>query len=281
MKLIHTLLFLLRENMTSEDLEMANACLRSLGNSTHKTVVVYNQGYLTNDELKEYLEAFNLDFHIIGDGVNVGITAGRQSCFNYVWEHFPDTKYISEIHLDMCFSSRWEDPLIEYLALHDEPMISSGIIDRYGNMPCTDISKPLPQTYDAYDDFLRNMREDQIVHGYTHPCIHVSQILKEVGGYDLTFLKGMQCFEDDSLLLGYFYYYGTRSKWYPKISFSSVTYHAVMGQRMSLHDSIMVNYNGLVKQYGAMGLKHLCDIHMSQWHKNFFGNNYEILIGTN
>lgn len=278
MKLIHTLLFLMREDMTAEDLAMANACLRSLEKSTYKTVIVYNQGYLTNDKLAEFLAAFELEFHVIGEGKNVGIPAGRQGCFKYVWENYPDTDYISEIHLDMCFSSRWEDPLIDYLASHDEPMVSCGIIDRYGDMALLGKRIPLPATFDEYGDFLSHIREDSIIHGYTHPCIHVSQILKEVGGYDLTFLKGMQCFEDDSLLLSYYYYYGTHMKWYPKINFNSVAYHAVMGQRMSLHDSIMVNYNGLVKQYGAMGLKHLCEVHISQWHKNFFGNKYTALV---
>jgi adhesin HecA-like repeat protein len=89
----------------------------------------------------------------------------------------------------------------------------------------------------------------------------------------------MQCFEDDSLLLSYFYYYGTRTKWYPKINYNSVAYHAIAGQRLSLHDSMLVNYNGLVKQYGAMGLKCLSELRNSQWHKNYFGNNYKTLAG--
>lgn len=258
---------------------MAQAVFKSFEKSTYKTVVVYNQGYLSHDELRQYLSEFELDIHIIGDGTNVGIPFGRQSCFNYIWTHFPDTEYISETHLDMYLSRQWEDPLIAYLASHDEPMICSGIIDQNGDMPILGKKKPLPQAVDAYDDFLLNLREDSVLHGLTHPCIHVSKILKEVGGYDLVFLKGKQCFEDDSLMLSYYYYYGTRMNWHPKINYNSVAYHAVAGQRMSLTDSMLINYNGLVKQYGAMGIKNLGQLRNSQWHKIYFGNNYKSLAG--
>jgi hypothetical protein len=277
MKLIHTLLFLLRENQMTEDLNMARALFDSLSKSTYKTVVVFNQGCFTNEALKEYLSEFDLDTHVIGDGTNVGIPLGRQHCFNYIWSNIPDTEYVSELHLDMVLSNRWEDPLLDYLASHDEPMICSGIIDHSGDMPVLGRKVPLPPTFD--NDFLLNLREDKILQGLTHPCIHVSQILKAVGGYDPVFLKGKQCFEDDSLLLSYYYYYGTRANWHPKINYNSVAYHAVAGQRMSLHDSMMINYNGLVKQYGAMGIKTLSWLKNSPWHKNYFENNYKALAG--
>jgi adhesin HecA-like repeat protein len=280
MKLLHTLLFLVRENQQAEDLAMARALLDSLEKSTCRTVIVYNQGYFTNDALAEYLSGFALDTHVIGDGTNAGIPAGRQSCFNFIWSHFPDTEYISELHLDMVLGSRWEDPLIDFLLSHDEPMICSGLVDSRGVMPVLGKKVPLPSSFDLYDDFLISLREDKILHGLTHPCIHVSKILKEVGGYDPVFLKGKQCFEDDSLLLGYYYYYGTRANWHPKINFNSVAYHAVAGQRMSLHDSMLINYNGLVKQYGAMGIKTLSWLKNSPWHKNYFENNYKALTGT-
>jgi hypothetical protein len=179
----------------------------------------------------------------------------------------------------MIVSRSWEDPLIDFLSSNEEPMVCSGIIDCNGDMLIYGKKAQLPPSFDAYDDFLLGLREDKILHGLTHPCIHVSRILKEVGGYDTDFLTGKQCFEDDSLLLGYYYYYGTKNKWYPKINLNSVSYHAVGAQRYDLGDSIMINYNGLVKQYGAMGLRHLSDIHKSPWHKNFFGNNYRALAG--
>ncbi len=279
MKLIHTLLFLVRENKITEDLFMAQVLMNSLKKSTHKTVVVYNQGYFTNDELKQYLSDFELDIHVIGEGTNAGIPAGRQNSFNYIWSNFPDTEYISELHLDMYLSSNWEDPLVDYLTSHDEPMICSGIIDHNGDMPILDKKKSLPQQSNEFNDFLIGLRENKILHGLTHPCIHVSQILKEAGGYDPAFLKGKQCFEDDSLLLSYFYYYGTRMKWHPKINYNSVAYHAVAGQRMSIDDNILINYNGLVKQYGAIGIKNLAHLRNSQWHQNYFENNYKALAG--
>ncbi len=278
MELIHTLLFLLREDRLPDDMDLARACLQSLSGSAYKTVVVFNQGFWTHDRLKEFLAEFALDFHIIGEGINVGTAAGRQRCFEYVWKNFPDCVYISELHLDMIFPERWEDALTDYLDAHDEPMVSCGIVDKQGNMPFFNKAAALPQTREEYGAFLQGLREDIILHGFTNPCVHASRILKEVGGYNPLFLKGGQCFEDDSMLLGYYYYYGTRRNWYPKINFNSVVYHAVAGQRMNMGGNITVNFNGLVKQYGLMGLKHLSTLHKSAWHKSFFSMQYDKLL---
>lgn len=280
MKLIHTLLFFIRENRLPEDMKMADICLKSLEKSSYKTVVVYNQGFLDNERLKEYLAGFALDSHIIGPGVNVGTTIGRQSCFEYIWENFPDADYISEIHLDMVFTYNWEDLLVDYLVDHDEPMISCGIVDHQGHLPFLDKTVVVPVTNNMLDDFLKNLRTDQVIHGFSNPCIHVSKILQQAGGYNRDFLKGKQCFEDDSMLLGYYYYYGTRLNWQPKINFNSVVYHAIAGQRLGLGDSVMINFSGLVKQYGAMGLKHLSILHKSAWHKNYFLEQYNSIKGS-
>ena len=102
----------------------------------------------------------------------------------------------------------------------------------------------------------------------------MSHILEEVGGYDLRFLEGKHCFEDDSLLLGYYYYYGTKAKWYPKVNYQSVVYHAIAMQRLEVADDITVNFNGLVKQYGAMGLKYLSELHKSSWQVDFFQEQF-------
>ena len=51
MKLVHTLLLLYRDN-NQEDGQMLKNCLKSLEKSTYKTVVVYNQGTLTDDRVK-------------------------------------------------------------------------------------------------------------------------------------------------------------------------------------------------------------------------------------
>ncbi|SHH59660.1 hypothetical protein SAMN02745823_00417 [Sporobacter termitidis DSM 10068] len=279
MRLIHTLLFLLRANRLEEDLKLADACLRSLEKSAYNTVVVYNQGFYSNDQLRDYLSEYNLETIVLGEGVNAGTSAGRQSCFRYIWEHRPDTEFISEIHLDMIFSGNWEDKLIDYLAANDESMISCGIVDQKGNMPFAGKSTAMPAGGQITDDFLHSLQEDRIIRGFTNPCIHVSEVLKETGGYDTHFLRGKQCFEDDSMLLGYYYYYGTRAAWHPKINLNAVVYHAVAGQRLGVYDDTLVNFNGLVKQYGAMGLKHLSGLHESQWHRWFFLKKYTDIIG--
>jgi len=257
---------------------MASACLKSLEMSTYKTVVIYNQGFFTNEQLQEFLSKFDLEYIIIGEGSNVGTTIGRQRCCQYIWDNYPDTEYISELHLDMIVTKHWEDRLVEYLETHDEPIISCGIVDQHGNLPFLNKTVTMPASSDAYCDFLTALKQDSIVHGFTNPCIHVSNILKETGGYNERFLKGKQCFEDDSMLLGYYYYYGTRFNWQPKINYNSVVYHAVAGQRISISDNIQVNFNGLVKQYGAMGMKHLSSLHKSLWHKNFFMQQYENIL---
>jgi hypothetical protein len=285
MRLIHTLLFLFREGRILEDKNLAAACLKSLEKGTYKTVLVYNQGFLTNEQVKEFLSQFDLNCIVIGDGTNVGTVVGRQACFEYIWENYAGTEYISEIHLDMIFAHNWEDALVSYLDNNDEPMISSGIVDgqkilnfldeTVENIP-TDFS--LFNDFNQFDEFLTNLRRDKIVRGFTNPCVHVSKILKVAGGYDKHFLRGRQCFEDDSMLLGYYYYYGTKINWHPKVNYNTVVYHAIAGQRMALgdfNDSVQINYNGLVRQYGAMGLKHLSDLHKSAWHKNFFGAQYK------
>lgn len=277
MRLIHTLLLLIVQSRMEQDMKMMKSCLKSLEKSTYKTVLVYNQGCLTNDALRESLGGFDLDFHIIGQGTNTGTVVGRQCCFEYIWDNFPKAEYISELHPDMMFTHRWEDALVDYLDNNDEPLISCGIIDKDGNMPFLEKSAALPKDSTAWDEFLAGLRQNSIVHGFSNPCVHVSKILKEVGGYDSRFLNGKQCFEDDSMLLGYYYYYGTKANWYPKINYNSVVYHAVAGQRMGLGDSVMVNYNGLVRQYGAMGLKHLSMLHKSRWHKSFFMQQFNAI----
>lgn len=277
MKLVHTLLFLFREDRAKEDSIMTAVCLKSLEKSTYKTVVVYNQGAMDNDRLKEELAGYDLDIHVIGDGQNVGTTAGRQKCFEYIWENMTDTEYISEIHPDMIFAPHWEDALVEYLESHDEPLISCGIVDQKGNLPFLNKKATVPEGMHDFDDFLASLKTNQVVRGFTNPCVHVSAILKETGGYNAAFLKGHQCFEDDSMLLGYYYYYGTKRSWYPVVNYNSVVYHAVAGQRLDVRGNVMINFNGLVRQYGAMGVKALVSIHESQWHKNFFTEQYKQL----
>ncbi len=277
MKLVHTLLFLLREGKEKEDSAMASACLKSLEKSTYKTVVIYNQGGIGGDKLKEELKQYNLETHVIGEGVNVGTAAGRQKCFEYIWQNLSDTQYISEIHPDMVFTWHWEDPLVEYLESNEEPLISCGIVDQNGSMPFLNRTVTILEGSHGNDDFLAGLRTDQVIRGFTCPCVHVSAILKVTGGYNVAFLKGRQCYEDDSMLLGYYYYYGTKRSWHPLINYNSVVYHAVAGQRLDMSGNVFDNFNGLVRQYGAMGLKALASIHESEWHRLFFAKQYKFL----
>ena len=278
MMLVHTLLFMIREKRLAEDIAMARACLKSLEGSAHPTVVVYNQGFWTGPQVRAFLAGFRLNIHVIGEGVNAGTAAGRQRCFEYIWKTFPECGYISELHLDMIFPGRWEEALTDYLERHDEPMVCAGIIDHNGSMPFLGKQAALPESTDAYAAFLGSLREDKVLHGFTNPCIHASAILKAAGGYDPQFLKGSQCFEDDSMLLGYYYYYGIRHNWHPQINFNTVVYHAVAGQRLGINGDVKINFDGLVKQYGLMGLTHLSALHRSPWHQAFFKAQYLKLL---
>lgn len=279
MDTVHTLLFFLREDSEKEDLVRAENCLKSLEKSRYTTVVVCNQGFWDNDRLAEYLKSFKLDIAIIGTGNNVGIPKGRSSCFEYVYEHFSNASYVSELHLDMIFTQFWEAPLVDFMNTYPEPVISCGIINKFGQMTCLD---PTPKTLplhspDAMHDFLMGLRTDSIIYGYTHPCIHRLSVLKEIGDYDTVLFKGKQAFEDDSLLLGYYYYYGTKANWRPKINYQSVVYHEYDGQRSALDDSATdyaLNFQGLLTQYGLMGIKHCASLHAAQESKELFANIY-------
>lgn len=277
MRLVHTLLFMLRREQEAQDRQLATECLRSLEASRYKTLVVYNQGDWSREEMEAFLSQFSLQCYIIGEGKNVGTVVGRQSCFEYIWEHWPQTEYISELHLDMLFAQDWEEPLIRYLAENDEPLVGCGIVDKDGKIPFLDRQVNLPGSTDEYPAFLAGLRTNTVVHGFTNPCIHVSSILQQTGGYHAKFLHGTQCFEDDSMLLGYYYYYGTRRDWKPRVNFNSMVYHAVAGQRLSTQGNVMINYAGLVRQYGAMGLKALSELHANAWHKNFFKGQYDLM----
>lgn len=275
MHLAHTLLFLLRKDREAQDLAMITRCLHSFENSAYRTVVIYNQGFWDNQTLKAFLDTFSLDSIIIGEGCNVGILKGRQACFSYIWSEFPETAYISELHVDMLFSEKWELPLIHYLETHDEPVISCGIVNARGHLVFLgQAAGALPEDAAQAADFLLEKRTDRIVAGFTHPCIHKSEILQAIGGINTQLLTGMQAFEDDSILLGYHYYYGTRANWHPKVCYQSVVYHAEAGQRFGVGHNIMENLQHLMKQYGAMGLKRLAELHTAPAQKQFFHQEF-------
>jgi len=280
MSLVHTLLFFIRSDHYEDDLIQAKQCLKSLAKSTYKKVVIYNQGILSNSEVKRLAEQYGLTSFILGDGTNIGIVVGRQKCFEFIWDELPDTQYISEIHVDMIFTDCWENKLIDYLEANDEPMISCGIVDSCGSCPSLDEqTQELPESSDEWTPFLSSLRQNIITPGFTHPCIHVAKVLQAVGGYDLDFFKGNQCFEDDGLLIAYYLYYGIRADWYPKINYNSVVYHAIAMQRLGQGD-YMQNYLGLIQEYGVKGLRYLSRLHANPYQKEFFEKQFNYLSGS-
>lgn len=268
--------FLIRETNLQADLHMAEMCFYTLGQSQETTIVIYNQGCLSNDEVMVLASTYGLGATVIGATANMGIPKARQSCFEYIWTHFNDATYISELHVDMKFPRNWYQPLVEYLEATDEPMVSPGIVTQFGEIQPEGIHNPsvLITDVNEFINSLSQLTSDETRIGFVHPVIHKSDVLKEIGGYDNQFLTGKQGFEDDSLLLGYLYYMGTRTNWRPKCYLKSRVYHAAMGQRMTLENfntEIQRNLDGLMKQYGAYGFKHLSQLHCNN---KFFSDIY-------
>ncbi|MCM3496404.1 class I SAM-dependent methyltransferase [Paenibacillus lactis] len=264
MKLIHTLPFFVRTDSREEDLEMAELALRSLRISVDEGIVVYNQGCLSNEELRRWMQRLGHAPVILGDGSNAGIVRARQSCFEFIWQEYPDVGYISEIHIDMLFPPGWCEPLIRYLVRTGEPMVSPGIVTSSGELQPLRTFIQLPETSGKLIETLQQISRGDVMEGFVHPVVHHAATLREIGGYDPRFLPGKQGYEDDSLLLGMLYYMGTRTGWRPKCCLESWVYHATMAQRMSLsgrETDFSKNEEGLVHQYGAYGWKHLADIH--------------------
>lgn len=262
--IVHTLPFLLRDQ---HDLDMAEACFGSLQNTGNICVVLFNQGYMNNTELKKYLKKYRISFHVLGSGQNEGIPAARKACMDYIWANMPEARYISEIHVDMIFPENWHKPLIKYLETIDEPMVCPGIFTQFGEIhPLAKNVKSLevPVGLEKIIDLCDELREDREIEGFVHPVVHRAEALKCIGGYDTRFLSGKQGFEDDSILLGYRYYMGTRIDWKPKSCLASYVYHASLAQRTTLQNTaeeFNINLNGLFRQYGAYGFMQLARIH--------------------
>jgi len=266
MKLIHTMPLFIHKNPHEfeSNLKLAKRCFESLAQSKENRIVVYNQGCLPNEVITNMLKSYGVSPIILGNGSNVGIPKARQTCFQYIWDQYPEIEFISEVHLDMIFPKNWYTPLIDFLSKSDEPMVSPGILTISGEMQPLGNFVEIPEDTSELISLLAKWVRDEVHERFVHPVIHKSQILKEVGGYDTQFLKGKQGYEDDSLLLGYLYYMGTRTNWRPKCYLKSFVYHAGMAQRMSLPDKSIdfdLNEKGLIKQYGAYGLKQLSHIH--------------------
>ena len=262
--IIHTLPLFIRRDALEQDMEMVVACLRSLSASAQRQVVIYNQGCLTHAELESIALDCGIEAHILGSEYNVGIARARQACFQYVWKEYPATEYISEIHVDMLFPKDWYIPLIRYLDTSPEPMICPGIVTSAGELQPLGLRVPPPQSVEQWLSLLSTLPREGLSYGFVHPVIHRSGALQAVGGYDTGLLRGRQGYEDDSLLLGYAYYMGTRNRWKPRCYLQSWVYHATMAQRMSLPDKqqdFALNEMGLVHLYGINGLRELSRLH--------------------
>lgn len=288
MKIIHTLLWFLNddERLLQKQMLMITSCLKSFEQTKDNFCIIYNQGIFTNEQLKEYLEIYNFEFVILGNGKNIGIPEARQICFKYIWKNFPEIDYISELHLDMIFPNDWYIPLIDFLEKNDDPVISPGIITSSGFLVPSDEknSAEIVGTMDNSDyrswiNVCNRVRKNEIIRGFTHPAIHKNQVIREIGGYNTKYFKGKQGFEDDSLLVSYLYYMGTRTGWYPKSNYNSIVYHAAGFQRLDLDDfqqDVLQNLNGLIKMYGMIGIEQLMNLHNKCRKKDFENilNNY-------
>lgn len=278
--LVYILPFFVNEQLHGHDYCMAKDCLESLSQNEDVQIVIYNQGCMKTEEIDKLMGKYNIKYHVIGEGTNIGIPAARYCCLNYIWDNIPETEYIAEVHLDMVFTKDWHKPLIQYLKESGEPLVAPRILfieelTRKYKVLGNDSDIEFPNNLGERLDILNAFKEDKIVEGFVHPIIHNAKILKEIHPYDVKFLIGKQGFEDDSIVLGYNYYMGTRNKWKPKINYNSCVYHKTMAQRMilkDLHEETMKNLNGLYAQYGAYGFDELKRIHNSELFEQLYNN---------
>ncbi|NLI91928.1 MAG: hypothetical protein GX434_06865 [Peptococcaceae bacterium] len=285
MKMIYTLPFLLRSEPEyfKQDMQLVHNCFSTLQQDQSNILIIYNQGFLEKDKLRDLLDHYKLNAEILGTGGNIGIAQARQKCFEYIWANYPEIPFIAEIHLDMIFPQNWYIPLLNHLIRSDEPCLSPGIVNSTGELHPLCKGKSLvrvPQETEKLLLLLKSLERQEMHEGFVHPVIHKSEVLKQIGGYDCRFLQGRQGYEDDSLLLGYSYYLGTSRKWKPKCCLESWVYHAALAQRITLPDiqkEFSLNLRGLTSQYGGYGLMELARIHDSEYFKFLFNETLHTL----
>lgn len=76
------------------NLKLPKRCFESLAQSKENRIVVYNQGCLPNEVITNVLKSYGVSPIILGNGSNVGIPKARQTCFQYIWEHYSEIEYI-------------------------------------------------------------------------------------------------------------------------------------------------------------------------------------------
>lgn len=267
MKVAFSLPFFVRSTKEERirDINMLILNLESLNNYEDVLLVIYNQGNLSNKEIKALMTNYNINYDIIGKGENMGIPIARQKSFEHVWNNYPEIKYQGELHVDMIFCKDWYKPMIDYLENNkNEPMVSPAIITAYGAYSM-DFNKVIniPSNLRKMTKILESFKVDKIINGLVHPVIHKSDILKDIGGIDLRFFRGKQGYEDYAILIGYYNYIGSKYKWKPKIYGISTVFHAVCQQRITvdnLQKDILINEEGLFHQFGATGFKILSEM---------------------
>lgn len=252
MKLVYMIPFYISN--TSEEIQLARYCFDSLDLSDDVEVVIFNQGYMNNEEIKEFMKPYKMKYHILGIGENVGIAMSRYKTLEYIFNLPYEVDYIGEIHIDMIFTPNWHKPLVEYLENSDEPMLcvrTAGYDE-------------LPEKFEDKIKYLQSQTFDDVSEGFVHPAIHKAKILKEINPYDVGYFTGKQGYEDDAILLGYSYYVGRQRKWRPKAMSNSCVAHKGAAQRFKMgnrHVEFDKNLNGLNTMYGGMGFKELSRIH--------------------
>lgn len=255
---------------------MAMECFDSLERIENVELVIYNQGHLTNNQLKLFMEDYNFNVHILGNATNAGITVARHECLEYIFKTWPDVNYIAEAHVDMVFTPNWHKPLIAFMERTGEPIVCPRILIYEDGAYRTNFSD---QTFDFPKDLseritlLESLQEDRVEEKFVHPVIHNAKVLREIHPYDIRFLTGKQGYEDDSILLGYNYYIGTKHKWRPKLYMGSCVYHKTLAQRTMLpgiYEEFGRNYAGIRTQYGAYGFEQLYRIHNNPQFMNDF-----------
>ncbi|MDV4149571.1 class I SAM-dependent methyltransferase [Clostridium sp. AL.422] len=241
MDMIYMLPFLINKNGSDfiYDSKMSDDFFKSLEKCKYKILLIYNQGCLSNQELSYYLSKFNINYEIIGNGENDGIAFSRYSMINHIKKNYNNIKYVAEVHLDMIFTPNWDKPLIDFLLKTNEPIVSPRIVyfeDNLYKVTGREESFIFPESLEEKIEMMESLIEEKIDYGFVHPAIHNFNILKRINAYDIRFLTGKQGYEDDSIILGYNYYMGTKENWKPKIYCKSCVYHRTIGQRAKINN---------------------------------------------
>ena len=255
------------------DIGMTRKCFESLTYSDDVCLFIYNQGGLSEEEVHDLLKPYNLEYYILGSGVNVGIPKARYTIINHILTHYPEIQYIAEIHLDMIFMPNWHLPLVEFLQKNEDPMVCPRIVQGSDNnftLQDNNAKVQLSSDLKSKVNDIQSFTEDKVINNFTNPVIYKAEALRGVHYYDIGFLTGKQTYEDTSLLIAFRYYMGTRYNWVPRCYLKSCVYHQIEGQRLRVMtgEDASKNLMGMVQQFGAYGIEQwaIMDNNNFYWH---------------